>query len=108
MNSNETENKNQLISMGFPNDFVDKVYLNFKPNNLETALNLLTENEGVFLHIFIENEENKLICDICNKPKKNHIDFVDNESEIINNDIEDIKDESDTKSVSRAAQKIKS
>lgn len=101
MISNETEDKNQLISMGFPSDFVDKVYLNFKPNNLETALNLLTENEGVFLHIFIQNEENKLICDICNKPKKYHIDFVDNDSEIIYNDNEEIKDESDIRSVSR-------
>jgi len=39
MNNNEIEDKNQLISMGFPKDFVDKVYLNFQPNNIETALN---------------------------------------------------------------------
>ena len=95
MISNEEEDKNRLISMGFQKDFVDKVYLNFKPNNIETALNLLTENEGVFLHVFVESEENKFLCDICNKPKKNHIDFVDNDSEIIYNDYEDIKDESE-------------
>jgi len=104
MNNNEIEDKNQLISMGFPKDFVDKVYLNFQPNNIETALNLLTENEGVFLHIFVENEENKLLCNICNKPKKNHIDFIDNDSEIYN-DNEDIKDESDSKNISLASNK---
>ena len=61
MISNEEENKNLLISMGFPEDFVNKVYLNFKPNNIETALNLLTENEGVFLHAFVRSEQNKLL-----------------------------------------------
>ena len=100
MISNEEEDKNLLISMGFQKEFVDKVYLNFKPNNIETALNLLTENEGVFLHVFIESEENKFLCDICNKPKKNHIDFVDNDSEIIYNDYEDIKEESEIRSES--------
>lgn len=103
MISNEEEDKNILISMGFPKDFVDKVYLNFKPNNIETALNLLTENEGVFLHAFIQSEENKLLCDICNKPKRNHIDFVDNDSEIINSDNEDIKDELFIRSISRSS-----
>ena len=52
----------------------------------------------------MENEENKLLCDICNKPKKNHIDFIDNDSEIYN-DNEDIKDESDSKNISLASNK---
>ena len=103
MISNEEEDKNLLISMGFQEDFVNKVYLNFKPNNIETALNLLTENEGVFLHAFVRSEQNKLLCDICNKPKKNHIDFVDNDSEIINSDNEDIKDELYGRSISRSS-----
>lgn len=70
MVSKETEDINNLISMGFSPDMVNKVYLNFKPKNIETALNLLTNNDGVFLHVFLPNEENKLICEICNEQKK--------------------------------------
>ena len=64
-----------LNSMGFNKKMINKVYLIFKPENIERAVDYMTEIYGVYQHIFIEGR-NPNECFICKRPRKNHIDRI--------------------------------
>ena len=64
-----------LKSMGFNKKMINKVYLIFKPENIERAVDYMTEIYGVYQHIFIEGR-NPNECFICKRPRKNHIDRI--------------------------------
>ena len=93
MNFEEIEDKNILLEMGFSLEIINKIYFHFRPRNIETALNLLNERDGIVYHAFIVNEDNNSICEICNKPRRNHLDYIENDSEIIDEDRKDEPEE---------------
>ena len=64
-----------LNTMGFNKKMINKVYLIFKPENIERAVDYMTEIYGVYQHIFIEGR-NPNECFICKRPRKNHIDRI--------------------------------
>ena len=61
-----------LKEMGYNEKIINKVYIFFRPENIERAIDLLTPVEGYYHHNFIENNKNKNICYICNEQKKYH------------------------------------
>ena len=65
------EEKNILISMGFKEDLIAKVYKNIHPVNLQEALDYLNKNENdKFIHSFIPNDRN--VCLICEEKQSAH------------------------------------
>ena len=67
-----------LISMGFDKKMVKKVYILFSPDNIERAIDYMTEIDGIYQHDFIasSNPKENLLCFICKKPKQNHLDYI--------------------------------
>ena len=94
-----------LKSMGFDKKLVNKVYILLRPENIERAIDYVTEINGVYQHDFIvsSNPNEKSLCFICKKPRINHLDYIPDDlitdiqfnNTIINNlqKIEDIDDE---------------
>ena len=80
-----------LINMGFDRKMIKKVYLLLRPENIEKAIEYMTEINGVYQHNFFEgnNPDEKNLCSICNKLRQNHLD--NDKDIIINDDIQDIK-----------------
>ena len=69
-----------LISMGFDKKMVKKVYILFSPDNIERAIDYMTEIDGIYQHDFIasSNPKENLLCFICKKPKQNHLSWCSN------------------------------
>ena len=67
-----------LKSMGFDKKMINKVYILLRPENIERAIDYMTEIDGIYQHDFIEstNPKEKNLCFICKKPKKNHLDYI--------------------------------
>ena len=67
-----------LNNMGFDRKMINKVYILLRPENIERAIDYMTEIDGVYQHDFIAstNPNEKTLCFICKKPKKNHLDFI--------------------------------
>ena len=67
-----------LISMGFDKKMVKKVYILFSPDNIERAIDYMTEIDGIYQHDFIasSNPKENLLCFISKKPKQNHLDYI--------------------------------
>ena len=61
-----------LKEIGYNEKMINKVYIFYKPENIERAIDLLTPVEGYYHHNFIESNKNKNICYICNELKKYH------------------------------------
>ena len=89
-----------LNSMGFDRAMINKVYILLNPENIERAIDYMTEINGVYQHDFIPNNNINQInnCFICNHPKQNHLNYspensfsifwkenIINSSSIINN-----------------------
>ena len=67
------EEKNTLISMGFKEDLINKIYKNIHPVNLQEALDYLNKDEkDKFTHSFIPNNRN--VCLICEEKRNAHAD----------------------------------
>ena len=110
--SNETENIKEdielLKQMGFDNKMINKVYILLRPENIQSAIDYMTEINGIYQHNFIvnKNRKEKDLCFICKRPKHNHLDFnssyligetqdnklINNEQEIIDVDENIIKE----------------
>ena len=82
-----------LKTMGFDKKMINKIYVLLRPENIERAIDYMTEIDGVYQHNFVNNinlKENN-ICFICKKPKKNHLDYIPEEllidAQIDNNQI---------------------
>ena len=91
-----------LKNMGFDKKMINKVYILLRPENIERAIDYMTEIDGIYQHDFIpsSNPNEKLLCFICKKPKNNHLDYIPddllidielNNNNIINNNVQ--KDE---------------
>ena len=78
------EEKKLLISMGFKEDLIAKVYKNIHPVNLQEALDYLNKNENdKFIHSFIPNDRN--VCLICEEKQSAHAGEIskDDDDDII-------------------------
>ena len=63
--------KNLLISMGFKEDLIIKVYKNIHPIILQEAIDYMNKDENdKYIHSFIPNDKN--ICLICEESQNNH------------------------------------
>ena len=51
---NSEEEKNQLIQMGFEERMITKVYTFLKPRTINEAIDLMSEENGIYQHEFIE------------------------------------------------------
>ena len=81
-----------LNQMGFDKKMINKVYILLRPENLERAIDYMTEINGIYQHNFIasSNPREKSLCFICKKPKQNHLDYIPENisNENINNNFE--------------------
>ena len=57
-----------LIDMGFDSGMVRKVYLFLKPNNINEAIELMTEVNGVYQHDYYESRSSSNINHCLNPP----------------------------------------
>ena len=79
--------------MGFDKKMINKVYILLRPENIERAIDYMTEIEGIYQHDFIStnNPNEKALCFICKKPKNNHLDYIPDDilinAKLNNNDI---------------------
>ena len=79
-----------LKSMGYQIKMINKVYILLKPENIERAIDYMTEINGIYQHNFFENnnpKKDKALCFICNKPKKNHLDYISEDILVEYNDL---------------------
>ena len=67
-----------LKSMGFEKKMINKVYILLRPENIERAIDYMTEIDGVYQHDFVpsSNPNERTLCFICKKPKNNHLDYI--------------------------------
>ena len=83
---NSEEEKNQLIQMGFEERMITKVYTFLKPRTINEAIDLMSEENGIYQHEFIEgrtssSSSNINLCYICNKKPEFHINYEHNKEE---------------------------
>ena len=66
-----------LNNMGFDKAMINKVYILLKPENIERAIDLMTEINGIYQHNFFPNinPNQTNYCYICNNPRQNHFDY---------------------------------
>ena len=79
-NQNSEAEINMLISMGYQDELVRKIYLFLKPQTLNQAIDYMTMSNEQYQHNFYKSTSfNRSLCFLCGKPKKNHMDY--NEAE---------------------------
>ena len=87
-----------LEDMGYERKMINKVYILLKPQNMEAAIEYMTEVDGIYQHDFFESgnksDNEKKICFICKRPKRFHINYVPDDNED-NTNIDNLEDESD-------------
>ena len=66
-----------LNDMGFDKKMINKVYILLRPENMERAIDYMSEIDGIYQHDFVSssNPTEKLLCFICKKPKQFHLDY---------------------------------
>ena len=71
-----------LNEMGFDKKMINKVYILLKPENIERAIDYMTEINEIYQHDFVpsSNPKEKNLCFICKKPKRNHLNFIPDDS----------------------------
>ena len=64
-----------LKDMGFDKKMVNKVYILLNPENINRAIDYLTEVNGIYQHNYIQSTKpnEKYLCFICKKPRGKHI-----------------------------------
>ena len=72
---------NLLIEMGFAKKMIDKVYILLRPENIERAIDYMTEIDGIYQHNYLAstNPKENNLCFICKKPKQNHLDYIEDD-----------------------------
>ena len=67
-----------LEEMGYDKKMINKVYILLQPENIERALDYLTEIDGIYQHNYLESNKlkDKGLCFICKKPKRFHFDYI--------------------------------
>ena len=56
-----------LEEMGFDKKIINKVYILLRPENIERAIEYMTEIDGIYQHDFLEGNKEKSLCFICKK-----------------------------------------
>ena len=77
-----------LQDMGYDKKMINKIYILFQPENINRAIDYMTEINGIYHHHFFENynsNKDKNICFICKKNKIFHFDYIPNEEFYSNN-----------------------
>ena len=67
-----------LTEMGFDKKMINKVYILLRPENLERAIDYMSERDGIYQHNFTAstNPKEKNLCFICKRPRQNHMDYI--------------------------------
>ena len=75
-----------LKEMGFDEGMVKKVYLVLRPRNLSEAIEMMSEQNGMYQHDFIESRasSNMEQCYICKKERRFHRDYDRNRDSYLN------------------------
>ena len=85
LETNEGENIKSdiqlLVQMGFDRTMINKVYILLKPIGIDRAIDYMTEVDGIYQHDFLESTKDKSLCFICKKPKRNHLDYIPDETQ---------------------------
>ena len=71
-----------LKGMGYDKKMINKIYILLQPENIERAIDLMTQTDGIYQHNFFENHnkgKDKDLCFICKKPKRFHLDYIPEE-----------------------------
>ena len=80
--TNIKEDIKLLREMGYNHKLINKVYIYLQPQNIERAIDYMTEIDGIYQHDFFEDNfsgNNKDLCFICQKPRKFHLDYIPSE-----------------------------
>ena len=64
-----------IKSMGFDKKMINKVYVLLRPENLERAIEYMTEVDGMYQHNFLEGS-NPNECFICKSTRRKHLDYI--------------------------------
>ena len=73
MPKDSEEDIQTLKDMGFDSKMVLKVYIFLKPTNIEEAIEIMTEVDGIYQHDFYESRHSNLEkCFLCGQPKSKH------------------------------------
>ena len=75
-----------LKDMGFDKKMINKVYILLRPENIERAIDYMSEINGIYQHNFLPstNPNEKFLCFICKKRKQFHLDYIP--EELLNED----------------------
>ena len=86
-----------LRGMGFDKKMINKVYILLRPPNLQTAIDYMTEINGIIQHRFFENKTgaSKKLCYICKKQRRQHLGYIagtypEDKDVITNDELKDI------------------
>ena len=74
--SNHSQDIALLNQMGFDEGMVKKVYLFLKPHNINEAIEMMTEVDGIYQHDFYESRAHWHLCFICKRERENHRDYT--------------------------------
>ena len=66
---------NTILSMGYNEKMIRKVYIFLKPGDINEALDYLSQQDGIYHHDFMERHGQKNKCFICGEPPTNHINY---------------------------------
>ena len=64
-----------ILSMGYEEKMIRKVYIILKPSEINEALDYLSQEDGIYHHDFMETHGKIDQCFICGKPPQNHINY---------------------------------
>ena len=70
-----------LKTMGFDKKMINKVYILLRPENIERAIDYMTEINGIYQHDFIQsnNPNEKSLCFICKNIINKHLNYIPND-----------------------------
>ena len=70
-----------LEDMGYEKKMINKIYILLQPENMERAIDFMTEIDGKYQHNFFESSKDKNLCFICKRSKRYHMDYIQNEND---------------------------
>ena len=72
-----------LLIMGYEAKMVRKVYIFLKPNDINEAIEYLSQEKGIYHHDFMERYGQNNKCFICGQSAANHINYKPKKNSII-------------------------
>ena len=64
-----------ILSMGYDEKMIRKVYIILKPSDINEALDYLSQSDGIYHHDFMETHGKANQCFICGEHPQNHINY---------------------------------